>query len=109
PYAIGAHRHAPEIEQELRAAGATAPPVFVPHLLPVNRGILSTMYVRAPKPPQLARLFEEAYAREPFVILHGDGTPPDLRAVRGTNRCAIGWHYDAPGGQAIVVTAIDNL
>src|SRR5439155_1767415 len=48
PYAIGSHRHAPEIEQELRAAGATAPPVFVPHLLPVSRGILTTMYVRVP-------------------------------------------------------------
>jgi len=110
PYAIGAHRHRPEIEQELRAAGATCTPVFVPHLLPVSRGILSTMYVRVRgEPPPLGDLFEQAYAREPFVTLRGDGPPPDLREVRGTNRCAVGWRFDAASGQAIVVTAIDNL
>ena len=109
PYAIGAHRHGPEIEQELRAAGATAPPLFVPHLLPVSRGILSTMYVQASDAPPLDALFSRAYAHEPFVVLHGDGAPPELREVRGTNRCAIGWRYDAATGRAIVVTAIDNL
>ncbi len=109
PYAIGEHRHAPEIEQELRAAGATAPPLFVPHLLPVSRGILSTMYVRVGDRPPLDRLFSEAYRGEPFVVLRGDGPPPELREVRGTNRCAIGWRYDAATRQVIVVTAIDNL
>src|SRR5262249_54907094 len=110
PYAIGEHRHGPEIEQELRAAGASGPALFVPHLLPVSRGILSTMYVRAPggRPP-LERIFEDAYSAEPFVVLRGAGPPPELREVRGTNRCVIGWRWDAPSGQAIVVTAIDNL
>src|SRR5213080_663705 len=72
PYAVGSHRHRPEIEQELRAAGTQAPVVFVPHLLPVSRGILSTMYVRATggRPP-LAELFAEAYEKEPFVVLRG--------------------------------------
>jgi N-acetyl-gamma-glutamyl-phosphate reductase len=110
PYAIGAHRHGPEIEQEARAAGARASILFVPHLLPVNRGLLSTMYVRVPggRPP-LEALFEEAYAREPFVVVRGEGTPPELREVRGTNRCVVGWRWDAATSHAIVVTAIDNL
>jgi len=110
PYAIGEHRHSPEIAQELAAAGATAPPLFVPHLLPVSRGILSTMYVRtgATTPP-LADLFRQAYAGEPFIVLRGEHSPPELREVRGTNRCAIGWRWDATSRHAVIVTAIDNL
>ena len=74
PYAIGAHRHGPEIDQELGAAGAMAPALLVPHLLPLSRGILSTMYVRlAAGPPPLAELFGRAYGVEPFVVLRGDG------------------------------------
>ncbi len=110
PYAIGTHRHAPEIEQELRAAGGRAGVLFVPHLLPVSRGILSTIYVRTPgRRPPLADLFAAAYRDEPFVVLAGEGDPPALRDVRGTNRCAIGWRWDAATEQAVVVTAIDNL
>jgi N-acetyl-gamma-glutamyl-phosphate reductase len=110
PYSIGVHRHGPEIEQELRAAGATAPLLFVPHLLPVSRGILSTMYVRVPagRPP-LEALYAQAYAHEAFVVVRGEGAPPELREVRGTNRCVIGWRWDAATSQAIIVTAIDNL
>ena len=110
PYGIGAHRQAPEIEQELAVAGATAPSLFVPHLLPVSRGILSAMYVRCPggRPP-LEAIYEQAYAREPFVVVRGEGAPPELREVRGTNRCVVGWHWDAATCQAVVVTAIDNL
>jgi N-acetyl-gamma-glutamyl-phosphate reductase len=110
PYGIGEHRHGPEIQQELDAAGATAPALFVPHLLPVSRGILSTMYVRCPagRPP-LEALYERAYAAEPFIVLRGEGPPPELREVRGTNRCVIGWRWDAASRQAVVVTAIDNL
>jgi N-acetyl-gamma-glutamyl-phosphate reductase len=110
PYAIGSHRHAPEIDQELRAAGAGADALFVPHLLPISRGLLSTMYVRVRgEEPPLGLLFDRAYAAEPFVVLHRDGPPPELRDVRGTNRCAIGWRWNAGTGQAVVVTAIDNL
>lgn len=109
PYAIGSHRHAPEIAQELAVAGATAPALFVPHLLPVSRGLLSTMYVRLPGAPPLAELFREAYADEPFVVLRGEGPLPELREVRGTNRCVIGWRWDAASAQAVIVTAIDNL
>jgi N-acetyl-gamma-glutamyl-phosphate reductase len=110
PYAIGAHRHGPEIDQELGAAGASAPVLFVPHLLPVSRGILSTMYVRAGRErPPLEDVFRDAYEREPFVVLRGEGPPPELREVRGTNRCVVGWRWDAATQHAIVVTAIDNL
>lgn len=109
PYAVGAHRHGPEIEQELRRAGATAPCLFVPHLLPVSRGIISTMYVATDGgAARLAELFERAYAAEPFIVLRG-AQPPELREVRGTNRCAIGWHWDEATRRAVVVTAIDNL
>jgi N-acetyl-gamma-glutamyl-phosphate reductase len=109
PYALGGHRHRPEIEQELRVAGAAGAALFVPHLLPVSRGILSTMYVRVGADrPRLEDLFRGAYDGEPFVVLRGE-TPPELREVRGTNRCAIGWSWDAASGQAVVVTALDNL
>jgi N-acetyl-gamma-glutamyl-phosphate reductase len=110
PYAIDAHRHGAQMEQELRAAGAEATPLFVPHLLPVSRGILSTMYVSGEAAEaDLAAVFEKAWGAEPFVSLRGDGPPPELRDVRGTNRCAIGWRQSRASGQAIVVTAIDNL
>jgi N-acetyl-gamma-glutamyl-phosphate reductase len=110
PYAIGEHRHGPEIDQELRAAGAARGALFVPHLLPVSRGLLSTMYVRiAGGRPPLEELFQRAYGGEPFVVLRGEQAPPELREVRGTNRCAIGWRYDATAGYAVVITALDNL
>jgi N-acetyl-gamma-glutamyl-phosphate reductase len=109
PYAVGTHRHRPEIEQELRVAGGVGGVVFVPHLLPVSRGILSTMYVSMPGGrPDLDAIFADAYAREPFIVLRG-GEPPELREVRGTNRASIGWFWDESARQAIVVTAIDNL
>ncbi len=110
PYAIGAHRHGPEIDQELRAAGATGRVLLVPHLLPVSRGILSTMYVRVEGgDARLEELFADAYRGEPFVVLAGEGPPPELRDVRGTNRCIIGWRWDGTTRQAVIVTAIDNL
>jgi N-acetyl-gamma-glutamyl-phosphate reductase len=108
PYAVGGHRHHPEIEQELRAAGAGAGVVFVPHLLPLARGMECTMYVRVGADPGLAALFERAYATEPFVVLRG-AEPPTISEVRGTNRCAVGWRYDAATGYAIVMTTLDNL
>ncbi|MGH7894621.1 MAG: Asd/ArgC dimerization domain-containing protein, partial [Candidatus Binatia bacterium] len=67
-----------------------------------------TMYVRLAAEPPLARVFEDAYAREPFVVLR-HAEPPTIREVRGTNRCAIGWRYDASSGYAVVMTTLDNL
>lgn len=109
PYGLDGHRHAPEIEQELAAVGAGAGAVFVPHLLPVSRGILSTMYVRAADGAGLGDLYRRAYADEPFVVLRGEGPPPELREVRGTNRCAIGWRWFPERSVAVIVTALDNL
>ena len=108
PYAVGGHRHAPEIDQELRAAGAGAGALFMPHLLPLSRGMECTMYLRVASDPGLDELFAHAYANEPFVVLRG-ADPPTIREVRGTNRCAIGWRYDATTGYAIVMTTLDNL
>jgi N-acetyl-gamma-glutamyl-phosphate reductase len=68
------------------------------------------MYVRLPKgAPPLADLFTGAYRHEPFIVLTGDGDPPTLRDVRGTNRCTIGWRWHPATNQAVIVTAIDNL
>jgi N-acetyl-gamma-glutamyl-phosphate reductase len=111
-YKIGAHRHAPEIEQQLRPhAGGELSMIFVPHLLPVRRGILSTIYVR-PRPgvdtAALGAAYRERYAEERFVVLSGD-RPPEIRDVVGTNDCALGWTYDARSGQAVLVSVIDNL
>jgi N-acetyl-gamma-glutamyl-phosphate reductase len=108
PYAVAGHRHAPEIDQELRAAGAKAGAIFIPHLLPVSRGMECTMYVRVGDDPGLDDIFAAAYRSEPFVVLRG-AEPPTLREVRGTNRCAIGWRYDAATGFAVVMTTLDNL
>src|SRR5207247_1222774 len=89
PYAIGEHRHGPKIDQELRAAGAARGALFVPHLLPVSRGLLSTMYVRiAGGRPPLEELFLRAYGGEPFGVLRGAAPPraPDPVGQRGASR-----------------------
>ena len=107
-YAVAGHRHAPEIDQELTAAGASAGALFIPHLLPLTRGMECTMYVKVASEPPLDRIFADAYRNEPFVVLRG-AEVPTLSEVRGTNRCAIGWRYDARTGYAIVMTTLDNL
>lgn len=108
PYGVAGHRHGPEIDQELRAAGSPVGALFVPHLLPLSRGMECSIYVRVPADPGLDALFARAYADEPFIVLRG-AEPPTVREVRGTNRCAIGWRYDAATGYAVVMAALDNL
>jgi N-acetyl-gamma-glutamyl-phosphate reductase len=112
-YQVGVHRHAPEIEQGVaRSAPGAPPPVFfVPHFMPITRGILSTIYLacRELDAETVGRLFAEAYGDAPFVELRGEGTYPEVREVRGTNRCAIGWQVDRKSGLIVVVTVIDNL
>ncbi len=111
-YKIGRHRHAPEIEQQLRPVlGADLAVTFVPHLLPIRRGILSTAYLRPRGGADLdafAGAFEARYADERFVVLTGS-RPPEIRDVVGTNDCAIGWALDAKSRTAVVVSVIDNL
>jgi N-acetyl-gamma-glutamyl-phosphate reductase len=112
-YAVANHRHMPEIEQGLSAAaGRTITVSFTPHLMPMNRGILSTIYVRLAKGAttgDLRRVLEQAYAGEPFVRVLPDGAMPATHHVRGSNLCQIGLAQDRLSGRAILVSAIDNL
>src|SRR5215831_7517610 len=104
-YGVFGHRHGAEIEQ-----GAGRQVTFVPHLMPLDRGILSTMYVRvAPGTTEdvLASVYERTYAAEPFIRLAGSALP-EIKHVAHTNFCDIGWRVDA-SGRAVVVSAIDNL
>ncbi len=112
-YKIGTHRHTPEIEQELsKIAGASVTLSFTPHLVPMNRGILTTAYGKLTAQAdtgQLHRLYQESYANEPFVRVLPLGQFPNVRNVRGSNFCDIGVYADQRTGRAVVVTAIDNL
>jgi N-acetyl-gamma-glutamyl-phosphate reductase len=102
PYAVGAHRHAPEIAQQLGFAVC-----FVPHLLPVRRGLLATCYVRTPEDARA--LLEDAYAESAVVRVLPEGTTPELARVQGTDVAEIAVFTDRPTGTTIVVCALDNL
>ncbi|NTW58102.1 MAG: N-acetyl-gamma-glutamyl-phosphate reductase [Nitrospirae bacterium] len=112
-YKVGTHRHTPEIEQELSLlADASVTLSFTPHLVPMTRGILSTIYAKLSVPADtgtLHNLFQEFYRNEPFVRLLPLGQFPNVRNVRGSNFCDIGVHADGRTGRAVIVTAIDNL
>ena len=120
PYSVGhRHRHIAEMEQVLGAADGAGRGhrfLFTPHLLPVNRGILSTMYVDAPAgvtEERIRELYEENYAGEPFIHLLPPGEQASLAHTVGTNRCAIGITAADPlrpdGGEYVISTSIDNL
>ena len=102
PYAIGAHRHSAEIAQELGFAVT-----FVPHLLPVRRGLLATCYVRTDA--EVRALIEEAYADSPVVRVLPEGIEPEIGRVQGTDAAEIGVFADSATGMAIVICAEDNL
>jgi N-acetyl-gamma-glutamyl-phosphate reductase len=112
-YKIFEHRHTPEIEQELsRLAGKKLAVTFVPHLIPMDRGILSTIYVtlvRKLKTEEALNVFEEHYGREPFIRIYPKGKLPHTKDVRGTNYGDIGLKVNETDGRMVVVTAIDNL
>ncbi len=112
-YKVGTHRHTPEIEQELsRLAGSPVTLSFTPHLVPMNRGILTTAYAKLAAEMDTGRLhgmYREFYRREPFVRVLPLGQFPNVRNVRGSNFCDIGVYADPRTGRAVVVTAIDNL
>ena len=110
----GQHRHTGEMEQELSSlAGVDVRITFSPHLLPVSRGILSTIYVRPSAgfdDSKLFSAFQEYYREEPFVRVSGpDIVLPSLKDVRGTNYCWIGPRLDTRTGLVIIVSCIDNL
>ncbi len=112
-YGIASHRHAPEIEQGLsNAAGRKITVNFTPHLMPMSRGILSTIYVKLANGGGATALREalaRRYRDEPFVAVLPDGEAPATRHVRGANHCLIGVFDDRMKGRAIVLSAIDNL
>ena len=112
-YAVAQHRHAPEMEQELSArAGEHIHILFVPHLIPINRGILSTTYARAAgetSTEQAYAVYQGRYGDEPFIRLCPSGTFPSTTEVRGSNYCDVGVLVDDSTGHLIVITAIDNL
>ena len=111
PYAIGRHRHMPEIEQELgRAAGQAVVISFTPHLVPMNRGELVTCIVETRQPlAHLRAILSDRYTNEPFVHLLPKGIAPATRMVRGSNHAVINVFADRVPGRAIVIAAIDNL
>jgi N-acetyl-gamma-glutamyl-phosphate reductase len=112
-YGVGRHRHAPEIDQELSlAAGRPLKVSFTPHLTPMNRGILSTIYVRLSDghdASDLRAALTAAYSGEPFVRVTPEGVAPATRHVRGSNMALIGVFADRVPGRAILVSVIDNL
>lgn len=109
----GTHRHIPEIEQELTAlAGKPVTISFTPHLLPISRGILSTIYATLhgdTAAADLQALYEQTYEKAPFVRVCPAGTLPATQHVRGSNCCDIGITVDSRTGRVIVLAAIDNI
>ena len=112
-YKIGQHRHTPEIEQELSLlAGEEVVISFTPHLIPVNRGILSTIYSKAIKDisqSELIAAYTEFYEEERFVRIYPPSLFPNISYVKGTNFCDIGIQFDPRTKRIIVISAIDNL
>ena len=121
PYGVPKHRHLSEIEEQLSfAAGTRVVIQFTPHLIPVNRGILTTLYltpeahISTPEEMtalggKIAACYAEAYADEPFVRLLEGKTLPDTKNVVGTNVCEIAWRLDPRTSRLIVMSAEDNL
>ncbi|MEW6777386.1 MAG: N-acetyl-gamma-glutamyl-phosphate reductase [Bdellovibrionota bacterium] len=111
-YGVFTHRHTPEIEQELSgAAGAPIKITFTPHLIPMNRGILSTVYARAKNglsTADLSALYRRFYEGEPFVRVLPEGVPPRTQDVAGSNYCDVS-PIGAGDGRVICLSAIDNL
>jgi N-acetyl-gamma-glutamyl-phosphate reductase len=121
PYGVPKHRHLSEIEEQLSFAAKTPVMIqFTPHLIPVNRGILTTLYLAPAEHfndaagaealgKKIAACYQTAYANEPFVRLLEDKFLPDTKNVVGTNVCEIAWRLDPRTGRLIVMSAEDNL
>ena len=110
-YAVGGHRHWPEICQGLeRVSGVPIGLTFVPHLVPMVRGIHATLYARlTDRTADLQAVFEERYRTEPFVDVLPAGSHPDTRSVRASNLCRIAVHRPGGGDTVVVLSVIDNL
>lgn len=112
-YGVAAHRHTPEIEQELSFLAQEEVVVsFTPHLTPMTRGILSTIYgklTRNLSQEEVLALYKEFYAGEPFIRVLPSGVLPATKMVAGSNNCDLGVVVDRRAGRIIVISAIDNL
>jgi len=109
-YGVMGHRHHPEIAQGLALmAGKPVRLVFVPHLVPMIRGIHATLYAGVTKNADWQSLFEKRYVNEPFVDVLPPGSHPDTRSVRGANVCRIAVHQPHNGDIVVVLSVIDNL
>ncbi len=112
PYNVVGHRHTPEIEQELSGvAGAPVSVVFTPHLIPMTRGILATVYMRPARALDTAeaeQILVDAYASEPFVRVLPGGIP-ETKATCGSNYCDVAVRVDTHAGAVIAMAALDNL
>lgn len=113
PYNVASHRHTPEIEQELSViSGSSVNLTFVPHVAPLDKGILSTIYLKPEKKcseDEIRELYNEAYRKCHFVRVYGKGEYPSTLNVVDTNFCDIGIKYDERSNRIIVISAIDNL
>ena len=109
-YAVPGHRHLPEISQNLSdIAGESVPLTFVPHLLPMIRGIHATLYARIKNETDWQKLYEERYQDEYFVDVLPQGSHPETRSVRGVNQNRIAVHQPQDGDVLVVLSVIDNL
>lgn len=109
-YAVGGHRHWPEIKQGLDGfSGKSVGFTFVPHLIPLIRGIHATLYARIGTDIDLQALYEKRYADEPFVDVMPAGAHPETRSVRGANICRLAVHRPQGGDTVVVLSVIDNL
>jgi N-acetyl-gamma-glutamyl-phosphate reductase len=110
-YGVPGHRHLPEIRQNLSTvAGQEVGLTFVPHLVPMVRGIHATLYATLRDPSiDLQSLYEERYAGEPFVDVLPAGSHPETRSVRGGNLCRIAVHRPQGGNTVVILSVIDNL
>ncbi len=121
PYGVPKHRHLSEIEEQLSLAAGTKVMIqFTPHLIPVNRGILTTLYLAPEKHfstaaemtslgEKISACYAKSYANEPFVRLLEGKALPDTKNVVGTNVCEIAWRLDPRTGRLIVMSAEDNI
>lgn len=109
-YGVSGHRHWPEILQGLdAAAGRKVGLTFVPHLVPMIRGIHATLYAKVTKLVDFQRIYEDRYRKEPFVDVLPGGSEPDTRSVRAANTCRIAVHRPQGGDTLVVLSVIDNL
>jgi N-acetyl-gamma-glutamyl-phosphate reductase len=113
PYGLPSHRHLSEVEQELsQAAGEPVVIQFAPHLIPLSRGIITTIHadpVTGLNFRSLEEIYETAYGSEWFIRLLGSNQYPDIKNVVGTNRLEIAWRIDPRTGRVILMSAVDNL